>query len=238
LKVLVLAVTGFLSASACAQQSPTVERTASLGSLLSAEEARALAQTLPVDQEIHFRVRRPAAGDSPGVLVFISPTDSGELPAEWVDVLGQANLEWIAADGFGNSRPTAQRMLVAVLALEMARQAPLDARRQYVSGLSGGGRVASECISHFPRQFTGALFMVGANFYLPSETAARDLLATRPLVFLTGNRDFNHREMRQVYGRYGHAGLAHLLMLDVEGFGHERARPEQLRVALQFLDGR
>jgi hypothetical protein len=238
LKCLVLAVSGLLSASACAQQSPTLERTASLGALLSSDEARALAKTLPADQEIHFRVRRPVAAGTPGVLVFISPSDSGELPAEWVDVLDQADLEWIAADGFGNSRPTAQRMLVAVLALEVARQAPLDARRQYVSGLSGGGRVASECITHFPRLFTGALFMVGADFYLPTAAAARGLLATRPLVFLTGNRDFNRREMRQVYGRYGDAGLERLLMLDVAGFGHERARPEQLRAALRFLDGR
>lgn len=238
MRAFALAMLGWLATGAGAQTSLTVERSASLGSLLSADEARTLAQTLPVDQEIHFRVRRPAAADRPGVFVFVSPTDSGELPPEWLDVLEQANLEWIAADGFGNSRPTAQRMLVAVMALNVARQEQLDARRLYVSGLSGGGRVASECITHFPQLFTGALFMVGANFYLPAEATARGLLVTRPLVFLTGSRDFNHREMRQVYGRYSLAGLPHLLLLDVDGFGHERARPEQLRAALQFLDGR
>lgn len=232
------AVTAFLAASAYAQHGPTVERIASLGSLLAQDEARALAGTLPVDRQIHFRVRRPAATETPGVFVFISPTDSGELPAEWVDVLDQANLEWIAAERFGNSRPTAQRMLVAVMALNLARRESLDARRLYVSGLSGGGRVASECITHFPHLFTGAVFMVGADFYLPSEAAPRELLAGRPLVFLTGDRDFNHREMREAYDRYRDAGLSRLLLLDVNGFGHERARPEQLRAALRFLDGR
>jgi predicted esterase len=238
LKALAPALLAWLAASAGAQSSLTLERSASLGALLSAEEAHALAKTLPVDQEFRFRVRRPAAADRPGVFVFISPTDSGELPPEWAEILDQANLEWIAADGFGNSRPTAQRMLVAVMALNVARRERVDTRRLYLSGLSGGGRVASECVTHFPHLFTGALFMVGANFYLPAETPARELLATRPLVFLTGSRDFNRREMRQVYERYGHAGLARLLLLDVEGFGHERARPEQLRAALQFLDGR
>jgi predicted esterase len=226
-----------LACAVNAQPSPTVERTASLATLFSADEAASLAKTLPADREVHFRVRRPVGAEAPGLLVFISPTDSGELPVEWVDVLEQSNLEWIAADGFGNSRLTAERMLVAVMALNAARSERLDGRRLYVSGLSGGGRVASECITHFPHLFTGGLFMAGANFHLPAAGPARELLATRRLVFLTGSRDFNHAEMRRVHAQYGDSGLTHLLLMDDKGFGHERARPDQLRAALQFLDG-
>jgi predicted esterase len=227
-----------MTAGACAQQPLTTGRSATLDSLLPADEARALAKTLAADREVHFRVRRPAAVERPGVFIFISPNDSGELPAAWADVLDQAKLSWIAADGFGNSRPTAERMLVAVMALKLARQEPLDAQRLYVSGLSGGGRVASHCITHFPHLFTGALFMAGADFYLPGEGRARELLATRRMVFLTGNRDFNRREMQRTYARYREASVPELLLMDEPGLGHERARPEQLRAALQFLDAR
>ena len=150
---------------------------------------------------IHFRARIPASSessgaDSYGVLVYISPTDSGELPASWAAVLDEKHLLWIAADGFGNSHPTAGRMLVAVMALKLAKRENVNAQRLYVSGMSGGGRVASQCISHFPRLFSGAIFIVGADFYLPDDPGARALLAGHRLVFLTGDHDFNRREIR------------------------------------------
>ena len=148
----------------------------------------------------------------------------------------QSDVAPTAADGFGNSRPTAERMLVAVMALKVAAREPVDGHRLYVSAVSGGGRVASLTIAHFPRLFTGALFMVGADFYLPEDGPARELLATRRLVFLTGNRDFNHREMRRAFQRYHDAGVTRMLWMDEAGFGHGPPRPEQLRAALRFLD--
>ncbi len=226
----------FAAGAAGAQPAQTVERSATPAALFAAEESRALARTLPADREVHFRVRRPAIGSSPGVLVYVSPTDSGEPPEGWATVLDEARLVWIAADGFGNSRPTAERMLVAVMALKLAAREPVDGRRLYVAGVSGGGRVASLGIAHFPQLFSGALLMVGADFYLPEERAARELLATRRLVFLTGSRDFNHREMRRAYQRYHDAGVTRMLWMDEAGFGHEPPRPAQLRVALRFLD--
>ena len=225
-----------LAAAASAQPGPPVERSATPGALFSADESRGLARTLPADREVHFRLRRPAPAGTPGVLVYVSPTDSGEPPNGWETVLDEAQLVWIAAEGFGNSRPTAERMLVAVMALKLAVQEPVDGRRLYVCGVSGGGRVASLSIAHFPRLFTGALFVVGADYYLPDDSPSRALLATRRLVFLTGNRDFNHREMRRAYQQYHDAGVTRMLLMDEAGFGHEPARPPQLRAALRFLD--
>jgi hypothetical protein len=226
-----------------AQQSLTVERSASVATLFSSDEVGALAKTLPADQVIHFRVRIPAGGESSGaesagVLVYISPTDSGELPASWAAVLDEKQLLWIAADGSGNSRPTAERMLVAVMALKLAQRENVNPLRLYVSGMSGGGRVASQCISHFPRFFSGAIFIVGADFYLPEDPGARALLAGHRLVFLTGSRDFNRREIRGVHDRYRDSGVTRSLLIDAPGFGHELARPAQLRAAIDFLDAR
>jgi poly(3-hydroxybutyrate) depolymerase len=227
-----------LAGVAMAQPAATVERSATPAALFTVDEARALARTLPMDREVHFRIHRPASAALPGVLVYVSPTDSGEPPQGWQPVLDEAQLVWIAADGFGNSRPTAERMLVAVMALKLAAQEPVDGRRLYVSGTSGGGRVASLTIAHFPRLFTGALFMVGADYYLPEDGPSRALLASRRLVFLTGNRDFNQREMRRAYRQYHDAGVTRTLLLDDAGSGHGPARPEQLRAALRFLDTR
>jgi pimeloyl-ACP methyl ester carboxylesterase len=186
-----------------------------------------------------FRVRLPPDAAVPGVFVFIPAQGSGELPEPWAPVLDEKELVWIAADGYGNSRPTAERMLVAVMALKLAqRLQKTDLRRHYVSGISGGGRVASQCITHFPQRFTGAFFMVGADFHMPRETETARLVGTRRMVLLTGSRDFNRRELQGVYRRYRGAGVSSMLLIDEDGFGHEPATAQHLATAIDFLDAR
>ena len=228
-----------LFAGAIAGAQETTLHTATPAEIFPASEMATLAKTLPADREVKFRVRAPAGSPATGALVFISPGDSGELPTGWAAALDASHLQWIAADGFGNSRPTAERMLVAVMALRLAaRIQPTDAKRHYVAGMSGGGRVASQVITHFPQLFTGAIYIVGADFAMPEDPAKRELLATRRMVFITGSRDFNHREMKSVHARYQKARVANLLLIDQPGFGHELATPRQFTAAIDFLEAR
>jgi len=216
----------------------TEERSATLAQLYPAGEIAALNKTLSVDRVIRYRVRKSGVG-SRGVLVYVSPTDSGELAADWAAVLDQKNLLYIAADGFGNSRPTAERVLVAMAALRMARHlGAVDGQRLYIAGMSGGGRVASQIITHFPQSFSGAFCIVGADYFMPQDESLRSLLAARRLVLLTGSRDFNQRELRLVSKRYRQAGVANVLLMDQPDFGHEIASAGQLGNALDFLDAR
>src|SRR5262249_14685450 len=115
------------------------------------------------------------------------------------------------------------------------REQPSDKQRRYVAGMSGGGRVASRVISNFPQLFTGAIFIVGANYSMPADPELLGVFAPRPMVFITGSRDFNHREMKAVHERYRKWG-ARLLLIDQPGFGHELATPGQLTTAIDFLD--
>jgi len=228
-----------ICAGVMAQDSPTTLHSATLLELFPPAEAAKLAQTLPANRPVFFRVRMPTDRAASGVFVYVSPTNSGELPAQWRAALEQRRLTWIAAEDFGNSRPTAERILVAVMASRLARKLhPTDESRLYIAGMSGGGRVASETITNFPQLFTGAFFMVGANFHLPEDAKVRELALSRPLVLLTGSRDFNRREMRRVRDRYREAGLSRILWLDEPGFGHEIATTRQLEAALDFLDAR
>jgi predicted esterase len=220
-----------------AADSPTVARSATLAQLFPADEVPALSKTLSATREVRFRTRMADSDPPRGLLVYVSPDDSGELPDDWVTVLDQRRIAWIAADGFGNARPTAERMLAAMMAVRLARQSmPLDPKRIYVAGKSGGGRVASHCISEFPQLFAGAMFIVGADYSMPADPQLRQLLAQRPLVFLTGNLDFNQLEMERVRDRYQRAGLTRLLFMDEPGFGHQQAPATQLERALEFLD--
>jgi pimeloyl-ACP methyl ester carboxylesterase len=217
--------------------SHTTARSITLAQLYPASEARALSRTLPADRPLQYRVREPAAG-AQGVLVYVSPTDSGEPPADWIGVLERKRLLYIGADGFGNSRPTAERMLVALAAQKLARQMGVkDDRRQYIAGMSGGGRIASQVLTHFPQVYSGAFCIVGADYFMPQDEELRNLVASRRLVLLTGSRDFNQREIRLVSRRYQQGGFAsRLQLIDLPGFAHQLPDAGLLTQALDFLD--
>jgi len=228
-----------LSNAAHAQEPATVERTTTLAALFPAEEAKSLAATLDPDKPLRFRTRLPTNAAPSGVLVFVKPIDSGELPDNWAAVLDRQNLIWIAADDFGNEHPRAQRILAAIAGLKLIESTTtIDAKRVYVAGMSGGGRIASQIITRFPRRFTGAMYIVGADFWTEAEEPMRPRIAANRYVFVTGNRDFNHRDMRRVFSKYQAAGVAQVLFMDLPAFGHEYPNAEQLEQAIDFLDSR
>jgi predicted esterase len=223
------------AALAAAADSPTTAQVATIAGLLPPDQAAALEKTLPADREVTFRVRPPSGDAATGVLVYISPTDSGELPASWIRVLDEKHLLWIAADDFGNSKLAAERTLVALMAVKLSeRLRPPEAQRVWVAGFSGGGRVASRCVTLFARYFDGALFMGGADFVKAPEPAAT-LMKSRRMVFLTGRHDFNRREMKSVSARYQDAGVTGLLLIDDSALGHQLPPPDLLTRALDFL---
>ena len=97
------AAAGLLASWACAAlatatESPTTEHVVTLAGLFPPNQVAALAKTLPADRKVTFRVRAPSGAAASGVLVYISPTDSGELPESWTRVLDEKQLLWIAAE--------------------------------------------------------------------------------------------------------------------------------------------
>jgi pimeloyl-ACP methyl ester carboxylesterase len=220
-------------------QDTTVERTTTIAALFPADEAQALSKTLAADKPLRFRVRVPQNTGSSGVLVFVKPTNNGELPANWAAVLDQKNLIWIAADDFGNELPRAQRVLAAMTALRLIESTQsIDSHRVYVGGMSGGGRVASAIITRFPQRFRGALYIVGADPWTSAEQSLLPRIAANRYVFVTGPGDFNQREMKRLFARYQAAGVTHALLMDLPAFGHEYPNAEQFGKAVDFLDAR
>lgn len=216
----------------------TVAQVVTAGELFPPAQAAALAYTLDPQKPITYHVRVPPGSPPHGVLVFVSPRDAAGLREGWADVLDRRNLVWIEAEGFGNRRPAAQRVLVALLALKhLQRTLPLDRDRLYIGGVSGGGRVASQALVRFPGFFSGALCVVGADYVAPEPALAGEL-ASKRVVFMTGDGDFNRREIRRVYSRYLDAGLVRSRLLDLEDFDHQFPDAEQLDAALELLERR
>jgi hypothetical protein len=107
---------------------------------------------------------------------------------------------------------------------------------------------------HEPQLFAGGLFAIGADFYaaVPSgdprfafwpatfpppdpERLAR--ARAHPYVLLTGERDFNRQELRDLALGYRAHGFAGARLVDVAGMGHELPSAACLELALGLLAG-
>jgi hypothetical protein len=225
------------AAYVCAAEPATIERSATLADVFPAAQVQALRSVLPADQRVTWAVRLPSTSPR-SVLVFVTPNAAADPPPGWDTVLDRHATVWIAARDFGNPAPSHQRVLVALMGLALARRdyVPADARR-YIGGMSGGGRIASIAATTFPQRFDGALYLAGADDFGQAEPARLAAIAANRYVFLTGDKDFNRREMRQVHQRYRKAGVPQTLLLDLPHFAHHYPGANDLERALAFLDG-
>ncbi|MEX0976654.1 MAG: hypothetical protein WDZ50_06120 [Woeseia sp.] len=132
---LLLAVSGAVSNAA-----ETGHRVLSLtlADLVSDPAALQVGSALSTDEILEWQMYVPADYDPSrpsGLLVYISPTRSGDIPRSWRQVLDRHNVIWIAADRSGNSELVARRLILALLATSAARKHyAIDAERIYISG--------------------------------------------------------------------------------------------------------
>ena len=176
-------------------------------------------------------------GSPAGLLVFISPTDSGRMPGRYRQVMDDNNLIWIGAHHSGNRVRFARRISLALLATAIAdSNYRIDPSRVYVSGFSGGGRTASALAPEYAQLFTGAIYICGVNFWKGQEPERLDQVRDNRYVFLTGSKDFNRSETRRVHRAYRRANVENVMLLEVAGMDHRMPPPEDLAEAIAFLD--
>ena len=105
-------------------------------------------------------------GDPHGLFIWVSPSPAPSISPEWEAVLAEKKLIFVGAHNSGNNREVFARMRMAVDANDNMRELyDIDDKRVYVSGFSGGGRVASMLGVTYADMFTGAIAFMGVNFY-------------------------------------------------------------------------
>lgn len=209
--------------------------------LLGSDQAAVYEKILAPGEPVSWQVYLPAnpTAETPGVLVYVSPMDSGEIDPRWREVMDRQNLIYISANDMGNEIPTIRRMVMANLAVQaLAKNHVFDTGRIYVSGFSGGGKVASLLATQYPEVFTGAIYICGVYFWKEDQTPNVDRVLRNRFVFLSGSKDFNRVQTRRVQRRYIAAGAAHTELIIVPGMAHRRPDAAYLTKAIRFLDGR
>lgn len=197
---------------------------------------------LDADETVSWRMYVPRSYDPDrpaGLMVYISPTSSGQLRTDWQPVIEEENLIWISANRSGNRRPTRKRILLASLAPFVASLGyEIDPARVYLSGFSGGGKAAGIASIHLANLFKGAVFICGAELWSdvgPEHVASAE---ENRYVFVTGTRDFNRMLTNRVYKEFGRVGLGHTKLMVIPGMDHRTPDPEHFRESIQYLDRR
>jgi dienelactone hydrolase len=208
--------------------------------LLGEQRAEQYKEILDPDEEISFQVYLPDndSTEIPGVFVYVSPMKTGRIDSRWREVMDQQNLIYIAANRSGNKIPTIRRMVLATLAVQVLGQDhEFDTDHISISGFSGGGRVASRLATQYPEVFTGAVYICGVDFWKKDQTPKVERLIQNRFVFLTGSRDFNRAETRQIRKRYIKAGAQYSKLIEVPGMAHNHPDATYLTEAIQYLQG-
>ena len=188
-----------------------------------------------------------------GLFIWISAGDAPTIPADWEPVLAARKLLFVGAFKSGNPRSIFDRVRLAVDAnIGMRRKFNVDGRRVYVSGFSGGARVASMIGVGYGDMFSGAIPFMGVNFYteLPAGEGKKFNVSYLPddevlelakkkcrYVLVTGEKDFNRMNTRSAHEHgFKKEGFANVLYLEVPALGHALPGAKTLEQGIEFLD--
>jgi len=192
--------------------------------------------------------------DPHGLFIWISASDKPAIPAEWESVFAEKKLIFIGAHKSGNPRNVFYRMRLAIDANYNVRQlATIDPARVYLSGFSGGARVASMLGVCYADLFSGTICCMGVNFYtdvptldgkqsfrmsyLPHAEFVAIAKAQCRYVLVTGEKDFNLANTQAVYENgFKKAGFKSVELFNIPAQGHSPPKAEWLTQAIEFLD--
>lgn len=240
-------VTGgyYLDAAAC-YQSPSIEK---IGGPKPEVIANMRSNPKSVinfehDGKLGFEVYVPedySPSKAYGIISFVSAGDGGGVPGGFKNVLKKHHLIWIGGNGIGNDADVPFRHAKAIMAVTLiVERYSIDPDRIYVSGNSGGGRLASQAMIANPNIFAGGIPMIGCNhhsfvFGLPPATLATAKRQGR-YAFITGDKDFNKESTKSVFDGYQREGFACVSYFQVPGMGHSMPPSEWFEKALLAVD--
>ncbi len=205
----------------------------------------AVEQTVDLAQErfdVFLPSTKPAAGY--GVIVFVSPIERWPLTRDWKKVLDRQGILWVSALRSGNQQNVYERRIpLALHALENLRaRYPLDPRRIYISGFSGGSRTAMRIAASYADVFTGAILIGGAKAmgeedFAPPPAELMQALQTRmQVVYSTGKHDApNLRLDQRSFDALGERCVAGISRIRIPNVGHEVPDRKTLERVLRRL---
>lgn len=171
------------------------------------------------------------------LVVFVSPGDAPMGWRSWQKVCESRGLLYCEAYRAGNQVPAGRRVRIVLDVLsQVRRDYTIDPDRTYVSGFSGGGRIACTLGYSLPEVFGGIVPICGTN-----PLARLDYLRHRAqdrlsVAFVTGEKDFNRLENEKYMMPFvKDVGIRTRLWV-VQGLGHAVPGEAILSETVKWLD--
>ena len=206
-----------------------------------------------VDETMHVRLPRGYDPRTPaGLLIWSSPSPRGSIPRVFGTALDELNLVCIGSDNTGNDRDVPDKFQMVFDAVATARQRfHIDDRRIYITGMSGGGKVASILAMCFPDVFAGAIPIVGFGCYSTLDDSWAEhrnayfaeprgrllqLARTHRMALLSGPPDFNYAEMTARAARLESDGFRNIRFFSDPDMAHVMPTPKRFAEAMRWVD--
>jgi hypothetical protein len=208
--------------------------------------ARLRPQAVDLTQEsfsIYVPAQRPPHGW--GLMVFIPPWQEARLPPGWAAVFDASGVIFVSAAKSGNEENVLDRRIPLALlgAYNIMQRYPIDPERVYISGFSGGSRVALKTALAYPDLFRGALLNAGSDpigdtqALLPPDDLFAQFQNSTRLVYVTGSEDSGSIQLDLASRNSMTAWCVFDTVVETEfRVGHDAATPYSVRRALTALD--
>lgn len=204
-----------------------------------------------------FRIYVPEGyvGDGTyGVLVWVSPANEAAVPYQ--EILKRNRLIGICPQNAGNPVSFWTRAGLALdAAHNITKNYVVDPNRVYVSGFSGGGRMASRLGIMYADVFRGAFPIDGVDwwedlpadeqpgkwyqgrFAKPSSKLWKRAKKESRYVLMTGERDGNRGGTRAAYKHgYKKARFKNVVYVEIPDKGHQMPAAEWFHKGIEYLD--
>jgi predicted esterase len=185
----------------------------------------------------NYRGREPF-----GLIAFVHAADQMNVPIDWKKTLARRKLLYIAPQNVGNNQKVPRRVLVTVVAIrKMMELYDVDPQRVYVTGHSGGAKVACFVAFTQPDLVRGAMPICGFLFPRFDKDEKQWLEKVKSQVgfaLITGSKDFNRQYIVADYNEKLVKENYRAKLFDVPGMGHQIARGQTLAAALTWLESR
>lgn len=171
-----------------------------------------------------YQLYAPPGADSKkptALVIFISPGDQPMGWPAWKKVCQDHKVLFCSPYGAGNACPAGQRTRIILdMFDDVRKQYRIDPERTYISGFSGGGRMACAIGFALPEWFGGVAPICGTN-PISGPTYLRHRITERlSVAFITGAKDFNRKENEEyMYPYFQELRIGSKLWV-VTGLGH------------------
>lgn len=171
------------------------------------------------------------------VVIFISPSSKAMGFRSWRTVCEQPGVIFAGAHNAGNGCDTPKRVRIVLDVLDdVRRRFHTDVDRTYISGFSGGGRIACAIGFSLPEHFGGVVPICAAGDLREESWLRQRVIDRLSVANLTGERDFNQGEVERFRGPMLKAVGVRSRVWVFPRLGHSMPSGENLVEVFRWLD--